>query len=157
MNIRPLLPVLIFFVVALPSAVRAEMLSVKVPIANFRSGPSTSEPVEFTATRYYPVRVLEREDGWCKIKDFEGDLAWVADRLLARVRTIVIKAARGNIREAPTTSAEVAFQAERGEVFKVLDRKGRWLRVVDVKGGNGWVREDLAWGMKKLDDAGGSS
>ncbi|WP_437729148.1 SH3 domain-containing protein [Sorangium sp. So ce861] len=157
MNIRPMVPVLLFFVVALPSAAQAEMLSVKVPVANFRAGPSTHEPVEFTATRYYPVKVLEREGGWCKIKDFEGDLAWVADRLLARVKTIVIKASRGNIREAPTTSAEVAFKAERGEVFKVLDRKGRWLQVIDEKGGKGWVREDLAWGMKRIDDATGSS
>ncbi|WP_437321695.1 SH3 domain-containing protein [Sorangium sp. So ce385] len=157
MNIRPMVPVLFFIVVAFPSAAQAEMLSVKVPVANFRAGPSTREPVEFTATRYYPVKVLEREGGWCKIKDFEGDLAWVADRLLARVKTIVIKAARGNIREAPTTSAEVAFQAERGEVFKVLDRKGRWLQVIDEKGGKGWVREDLAWGMKRPGDASGSS
>ncbi|AUX21920.1 peptide-binding protein [Sorangium cellulosum] len=155
MNIRPILPVL--FVVALPSVARAEILSVNVPVANFRAGPSTSEPVEFTATRYYPVKVLDREDGWCKIKDFEGDLAWVADRLLAKIKTIVIKVPRGNVREEPTTSAEVAFQAERGEVFKVLERKGRWLHVVDVEGEKGWVREDLAWGTKKVGNAGGSS
>ncbi|MGK3960068.1 SH3 domain-containing protein [Sorangium sp. So ce118] len=153
---RPMVPV-IYAVVALSSVARAELLSVKVPVANFRAGPSTSEPVEFTATRYYPVKVLEREGGWCKIKDFEGDLAWVADRLLAKVKTIVIKVPRGNVREAPTTSAEVAFQTERGEVFKVLDRKGRWLRVVSVGGAKGWVREDLAWGMKRLEETGGSS
>lgn len=156
MNMRPMVAV-IFAVVALSSVARAELLSVKVPVANFRAGPSTSEPVEFTATRYYPVKVVEREGGWCKIKDFEGDLAWVADRLLAKVRTIVIKVPRGNVREAPTTSAEVAFRTERGEVFKVLDRKGRWLRVVNVEGAKGWLREDLAWGMKKLEDTGGSS
>lgn len=156
MNIRPALPVL-SVVVALSSVARAEMMSVNVPVANFRAGPSTSEPVEFTATRYYPVKVLERDDGWCKIKDFEGDLAWVADRLLAKVKTIVIKVPRGNIREEPTTSSEVAFQAERGEVFKVLDREGRWLQVVGVQGEKGWVREDLAWGMKNIEDAGGSS
>ncbi|KYF73936.1 hypothetical protein BE11_50540 [Sorangium cellulosum] len=156
MNMRPMVPV-ISAVVALSSVARAELLSVKVPVANFRAGPSTSEPVEFTATRYYPVKVLERAGGWCKIKDFEGDLAWVADRLLARIKTVVIKVPRGNVREAPTTSAEVAFRAERGEVFKVLDRKGRWLRVVNVEGAKGWLREDLAWGMKKLEDTGGSS
>ncbi|WP_437875383.1 SH3 domain-containing protein [Sorangium sp. So ce513] len=154
---RPIVPV-IFAVIAFSSVARAEeMLSVKVPVANFRAGPSTSEPVEFTATRYYPVKVLEREGGWCKIKDFEGDLAWVADRLLGRISTIVIKVPRGNVRKAPTTAAEVAFQTERGEVFKVVDRKGRWLRVVNEGGDKGWVREDLAWGMKKIEDAGGSS
>lgn len=156
MNIRSALPVL-SVVVALSSVARAEMMSVNVPVANFRAGPSTSDPVEFTATRYYPVKILEREDGWCKIKDFEGDLAWVADRLLAKVKTVVIKVSRGNIREKPTISAEVAFQAERGEVFKVIDREGRWLHVVGVEGDKGWVREDLAWGMKKVEDAGGSS
>lgn len=156
MSMRPIVPV-IFAMMVFASVARAEILSVKVPVANFRAGPSTSEPVEFTATRYYPVKVLEREGGWCKIKDFEGDLAWVADRLLARISTIVIKVPRGNVRKAPTTSAEVAFQTERGEVFKVLDRKGRWLRVVNEGGDKGWVREDLAWGMKKREDAGGST
>ncbi|WP_437683900.1 SH3 domain-containing protein [Sorangium sp. So ce131] len=153
---RASLPVLVALA-ALPGAARAEILSVNVPVANFRAGPSTSEPVEFTATRYYPVKVLEREDGWCKIKDFEGDLAWVAGRLLARVTTVVIKVSRGNVREAPTTSAEVAFQVQRGEVFKVLGRKGRWLRVAALQGETGWVREDLAWGMTKPEGSGGAS
>ena len=49
------------------------------------------------------------------------------------------------------------LRTERGEVFKVVDRKGRWLRVVNVEGAKGWLREDLAWGMKKLEDTGGSS
>lgn len=127
----------------------AEMRSVAVPTANFRSGPSEDAEIKFVGNMYFPVKVLETRDGWTKIKDFEGDSAWVASRLLSKtVAAVVIKSKRANIREKPSKKADIAFKVERGEVFKVLERDGEWLRVVDVNGEQGWVFDRLVWGMK---------
>lgn len=148
MKLRPMLLALVAVALS-SSAASAEMLSVKVPTANFRAGPSTQQDISFSATKYYPVKVLKKEAGWCKIVDFEGDEAWVAERLLSRAKTIVVAVPHANMREKPTTKSGVVFKVERGEVFKIEKREGRWLFVRDAKGESGWIREDLAWGMKK--------
>lgn len=147
MNFRVVFVVLVSLL--LPSVARAEMKSVRVREANFRAGPSTSDDIKFSAGLYYPVKIVEKKRGWCKIRDFEGDKAWVAARLLSSRRTLVVKVRRGNVREKPTTKSDVAFKVERGEAYKILDREGRWLKVTDESTGTGWIREDLAWGMLK--------
>jgi SH3-like domain-containing protein len=123
-----------------------EILCVKGESANFREGPGQDHPILFAADRFYPVEVLETKDGWSKIKDFEGDVAWVAARLLAKQETVVVEEDRVNVRDDAGTSSEVVFKAERGEVFKVEKRDGRWLKVVDASGDGGWIRDDMVWG-----------
>lgn len=130
----------------LPQVASAEILSVKGASANFRAKPGAAGKIKFSADRFYPVEVLETKNGWSKIKDFEGDEAWVASRLLAKQPSIVISADKANIREAPGTSSDVLFKAERGEVYKIEQRKDRWLKVVDSRGDGGWIRDDMSWG-----------
>src|SRR5690606_30210507 len=55
---------------------------------------------------------------------------------------------RVNVRDGSSTSAEIVFKAERGEVFKVEQRQGKWLKVVDAAGDGGWIREDMVWGER---------
>ncbi len=130
------------------SAGAAEILSVKNESANFREGPGEKHPVVFAADRFYPVEVVEKKDGWTKVKDFEGDVAWVAERLLTKQETVVVEGDRVNVREKANTTSEIAFKAERGEVFKVDERSGKWLKVVDANGDGGWIRDDMVWGEK---------
>lgn len=125
----------------------AEMRSVKVPTANFREGPSLQHDVLFTADQYYPVRVLNCDDGWCKIEDFEGDHAFVAERLLGDQATVVIKAPKANVRTKPSTQSSVLFKLERGEALRVTGHEGSWVQVVDGTGDAGWVHKNLTWGL----------
>ena len=151
----------------IPQIASAEILSVKGASANFRDKPSTGGKIKFSADRYYPVEILETQNGWAKVKDFEGDEAWVAERLLAKQPSIVISADKANVREGPSTSTDVLFTAERGEVFKIEERKDRWLKVMDARGDGGWIRDDMSWGepitgekakpkdkLEKIDDKG---
>lgn len=130
----------------LPTIASAEMLSVKGTSANFRDKPQESAKIKFSADRFYPVEVIEKKNGWAKVKDFEGDEAWVAERLLAKQATVVISADRANIRERPSTSSDVLFKVERGEVFKIEERKEHWIKIVDGRGDGGWIRDDMTWG-----------
>jgi SH3-like domain-containing protein len=142
----------------IPGLASAEILSVKSSTASFRDAPHQASKVKFTADQFYPVEVVERKAGWTKVKDFEGDTAWVADKLLGKQGTIVVTADRANVRSKPSTSGEVLFKVERGEVFKIEERgDGGWLKVVDARGDGGWLRGDMTWGDPKAEPKGGSA
>lgn len=130
------------------SAAAAEILSVKNESANFREGPGEKHPIVFAADKFYPVEVVEKKDGWARVKDFEGDVAWVAERLLGKQETVVVEGDRVNVRDKASTTSEIVFKAERGEVFKVEERQGKWLKVVDASGDGGWIRDDMVWGER---------
>jgi len=133
----------ILFIAQLASA---ELLSVKTATANFRELPHEASKIKFTADKFYPVEVVEKKAGWVKVKDFEGDTAWVAQKVLAKQATVVISTDRANVREAANTKSDVLFKVERGEVFKIEDKKGDWIKVVDAHGDGGWIRNDMTWG-----------
>jgi SH3-like domain-containing protein len=132
-----------------PSFASAEMLSVKAQSANFRANPNDKATIVYSADKFYPVEVLERKAGWAKVKDFEGDTAWVAERVLGKQQTVVIHADAANIREKPSTTSEVVFKVAHGEVFKVQERKDDWVKVVDAHGDGGWIRADMTWGIEE--------
>jgi SH3-like domain-containing protein len=143
------LPALLFGLPLLLSAgvSSAETLSVKTSSANFRERPHEAAKIKFSADKFFPVEVIEKKSGWVKVKDFEGDEAWVAEKVLAKQPAVVITAERANIREKANTSGDVLFKVERGEVFKVEERSGSWIKVVDARGDGGWIRADMTWGL----------
>ena len=125
---------------------RAEIRTVAVPSANFRAGPSPKEPVLFSADRYYPVEVIGQHKDWLRVRDFQGDEAWVSASLLGRARAVVVTAEVANIRDKPTRDATVVHTAEQGAVFVVAGKRGCWVSVADAEGVIGWVHEGVLWG-----------
>lgn len=142
-------------VLLIGASAHAEYRSVSVSSANFRTGPSTKEPIMFTADRYYPVKVIRCEDGWCETRDFEGDRAWVAERLLSDQAAVVVNVDRANIRHDPTTRSKVLFRVDWGEALKVTERRDDWLAIEDIEGATGWLFAELAWGVPTKAPEGG--
>lgn len=136
----------------LPSLASAEILSVKGTSANFREKPTETAKIKFSADKFYPVEIIDKKNGWAHVRDFEGEEAYVAERLLAKQASVVISSDKANIREAPNTASDVLFKAEKGEVFKIEERKEHWLKVVDSRGDGGWIRDDMTWGEAILDE-----
>jgi len=140
--------ILILLVTSLvvPGLVYAQQrLSVKVSIANLRSGPGTKYDVLWQVEQYHPVLVIEKEGNWYKIKDFENDVAWVHRSLLSTVPGVITIKEKCNIRADSTTKSSVRFKAERGVPFKVLEKKRDWLKVEHVDGDIGWIYKTLVW------------
>ncbi len=131
-----------------PGLIWAEMLSVKNKRVNFREGPSTSKKIVYSAERYYPVKVLARKGGWAKTKDFEGDVAWVLERLMGKTKCVVVKVQKANLRShARKKGSKIIFTAARGAAFKLLKRQGKWLLVQHADGDKGWIHKNLVWGL----------
>ncbi len=58
----------------------------------------------------------------------------------------MIKVKKGNLRDSPGLKGEVVGHVGYGEAFRVVERKGRWLKVATPDETLGWIREDLGWG-----------
>ncbi len=113
---------------------------------NLRAGPGTDHERLFVVSRGYPVKVLDRKNGWAKVEDYEGDVAWVAERLLSDRRTLLVVRDMVNIRQGPSTERAVAFKAERNVLLQFLGQKGDWIHVRHADGDEGWVYAPLVWG-----------
>lgn len=130
-------------------AARAELLSVAVDTANFRDGPSLEHDVLFTAQKYYAVEVIEKKGDWVKARDFEGDVAWIAARLLKKQEAVVVQVPCAIVRQEPDKNSPIAFKVDRSEGMSVHARQGAWLQVTNMDGAKGWVHRDVVWGDEK--------
>jgi SH3-like domain-containing protein len=110
--------------------------------------------VLFTAEQYYPVQVLRCAGGWCETRDFEGDVAWVAERLLSKQRAVVVNVNQANVRAEPSIESSVLFRVDWGEALKVNERKDDWISIEDVAGERGWVHSKLTWGLPRESEGG---
>jgi uncharacterized protein YgiM (DUF1202 family) len=115
---------------------------------NVRSQPSLKGHVVFRAPIGYPVEIKRRKGKWVLIQDWEGDAGWVFMPLLSNFQTAVVLVDNANVRCSPGIRHGVTTQVHRGEIYKVLERKGEWIKVGYYFEGNeiGWIRQDLIFG-----------
>lgn len=123
----------------------AERVTVKASIANMRSGPGTNHDVLWQVEKYHPFLVEEKRDSWVKIKDFEGDMAWIHESLLTNVEGVITNKPKCNVRSEPTTESGILFTVERGVPFRVITRQGDWIHVEHADGEKGWIFHTLVW------------
>jgi len=142
--LKPLVMILMLIFTA--SAVgAAERMAVVAGTANVRSGPGTKNDQLWQVEKYYPVLVVEKQSGWCRIKDFEGDEGWIEGSLLDKTPSVIVRVPKCNVRSGPGTEHETLFSATKGIPFKVLQTKGQWLQVEHADGDSGWVMKNLVW------------
>lgn len=142
---RSLLAVLV--VLLLCTNAWAETRSVRVKKANFRETPSDTADVLFTAEQYYPVKILERKRGWARVKDFEGEIAWVADRLLGSQKSVVIIVEKVMLRDKPRSDGAPVLEASWSDSFAVVQSQSGWLLLESASGKKGWVGVEFTWGV----------
>jgi SH3-like domain-containing protein len=137
---------LVLVIMACAGTAYAERMSVKAGKANIRSGPGAEKyPILWEVERFHPVEVLRKEDGWVFFRDFEGDEGWIYGQLLGKEETIITRKDMVNIRNGPGTQHDIAFKAERGVPFRVLQRKGDWIQIESSDGDKGWIHKNLVW------------
>jgi SH3-like domain-containing protein len=130
----------------MPGLVFAQQrVTVTSSIANMRSGPGTKYDVLWQVEQYHPVIIVEKRENWYKIKDFENDEAWIHKSLLGKVQGVITVKEKCNVRSKATTKSTVLFTVEKGVPFKVLEKKGNWLRIEHADGDVGWIFKTLVW------------
>jgi SH3-like domain-containing protein len=122
------------------------MVSINRPEVNMRTGPGTQHSAIWALSKGYPLQVLQRQNKWLKVRDFENDIGWVYRPLVGQQKHHIVKASTANLRSAPTTQSRIVGKAERGEVLRTLDKRSGWIKVQRHSGSKGWIAQRLLWG-----------
>jgi SH3-like domain-containing protein len=126
----------------------AEFRSVGEGGAVFFDAPSAQATKLYVARRYYPVSVVVSLEQWVKVRDAAGDLAWVEKRALSEQRTVIVTAARAQVRAAPEPAAPVLFDVEKDVALEVLEIAAPgWVKVGHAGGQSGFVSAAEVWGL----------
>ena len=126
-------------------AAASDRMAVKVDTANIRAQPDQQSDTLWQVEKYYPLLILEKKESWYRFKDFEGDVGWIHGSLVDDTPTVIVKVERANIRADAGTQYDLVFDAQKGTPFKVLEKKGRWLKVQHADGDVGWIFNALVW------------
>ena len=127
------------------------MVSVAGEKVNLRQSPSTQSPVLWELGQGFPLKIIGRKGKWLKVSDFESDVGWIHEDLVARKPHLIVKIGKNkktriNVRSGPGTNYEIIGKAEYGVVFETLARQSGWVKVRHEDGLIGWIKRSLLWG-----------
>jgi SH3-like domain-containing protein len=114
--------------------------------------PSVRAKGLFVLGRDVPVEVIVAVEGWYKIRDATGTVAWMEKKSAADRRTVVVRANVADILANPDASAAVVFKAEQNVLLELADPSYAtatpgWAKVRHRDGQTGYVRISQVWGL----------
>ncbi len=142
---KPYTIVLTILSILFSSVAFAERLAVSSNTANIRSGPGTNHDILWKVEKFYPVLILKKTNVWYYFRDFEEDEGWIHESLVNKTATVITKSDTANIRSGPGTKNKILFSVDRGIPFKILKKKGKWIRIQHADGDKGWIHKSLVW------------
>ncbi len=146
---RKIICLTVLSVVLLGSSVwAANMQSIGKDRVNVRSKPTLNSDIVFEASLGYPIHIEKQRNNWVYFTDWKSKTGWVYKPLISRTQTALITVEEANIRKGPSLRRPVVKQASRGEIYKIFDEKGEWVKVGYYLEDEviGWIRQDLVWG-----------
>ena len=117
--------------------------ALKASKINARCGPGMSYPIEWIFVKAdIPVQVLEEYEHWRKIKDFNGDEAWINKTMLKKKRTGLVQSKILSLYSKPDIKSNLLAHLETGVLVEIKSCDGSWclIKAQDFKGfvqGNG--------------------
>lgn len=122
--------------------------SVDAPVAVLYDAPSQQGKKLYLLKQQTPVELVVRLEGWSKVRDAEGSLAWIESKQLSEKRTVVVIAPRAEVRQADQPDAPVAFLADKWVALDFLGTASPgWVKVRHRDGSAGFVKTTQVWGL----------
>jgi len=114
--------------------------------------PSVRAKPLFVLGREVPVEVIVSVEGWYKIRDVTGSVAWMEKKSVADRRTVVVRATTADVLAGPEANAAVVFKAEQNVLLELADTSYAtstpgWAKVRHRDGQTGYVRISQVWGL----------
>ncbi len=114
--------------------------------------PSVRAKGLFVLGRDVPLEVIVAVEGWYKIRDATGTVAWVEKKFATERRTVVVRANVADVLASPESSAAVVFKAEQNVLLELADASYAtatpgWAKVRHRDGQTGYVRISQVWGL----------
>jgi SH3-like domain-containing protein len=114
--------------------------------------PSAKARPLFVLGRDIPLELIVNVEGWMKVRDVGGTVAWVDKKTIGDKRMIVVRAAVADILANPVDTAPLVFKAEQNVLLEVADTTyvattPGWVKVRHRDGQVGYVRIAQVWGI----------
>ena len=114
-------------------------------------GPSAKATKQYLYSRGSPVEVVVQIEGWLKVRDAQGALAWVEKKALTDRTNVQIKSPMADALAAPDMASPIVFRAETGVLLTLVTPQppntGAWAQVRHRDGQVGFVRVDALFGL----------
>jgi len=114
-------------------------------------GPSAKATKQFIYSRGTPVEVVVTIEGWVKVRDASGTLAWIERKGLGERSNVQVKSAIADIYTAPDAASPILFRADSGVLLQIVTPQppnaGAWTQVRHRDGQTGFVRLDSVFGL----------
>jgi SH3-like domain-containing protein len=114
--------------------------------------PSAKARPLFVLGRDIPLELIVSVEGWMKVRDAGGTVAWVDKKTVGDRRMIVVRTAVAEILANPVDTAPLVFKAEQNVLLEVADTTyvtttPGWVKVRHRDGQVGYVRIAQVWGI----------
>jgi SH3-like domain-containing protein len=121
-------------------------------VAVMYDAPSLRARPLFALGRDYPVETIVNLEGWSKVRDATGTVAWVEKKLIGDKRFVVVRAPTTDVLAAPEAGAPTVFKAEQNVLLELADTAYKsstpgWAKVRHRDGQTGFVRIQQVWGL----------
>jgi SH3-like domain-containing protein len=129
------------------AAAGAEFRSAAEAAVVLYDAPSSKARKLYIVNRGYPLEVIVQVEGWVKVRDATGTLAWAESKMLDAARTVLVRAAAVTIRQKPAEDAPSVAEVRRDVLLSVVEpAAGGWIQVKHRDGATGFVRAADVWG-----------
>ncbi len=121
-------------------------------VAVLYDAPSLKSKPLYALGRDYPLEVIVNVEGWLKVRDVGGTVAWIEKKAVADKRILVVRGAVADILASPEAGAPLVFRAEPNVLLELVDPNyiaatPGWAKVRHRDGQVGFVRIQLVWGL----------
>lgn len=138
----------LFLLASVGPALAIDYRSVDVPAAILYDAPSQKGKKLYLIKAQTPVEMVVRLGDWSKVRDAEGTLAWIENRHLAERRTLVVIAARAEIRQADQPEATLLATLDKWVALDLIEPAAPgWVKVRHRDGVTGYLRSTQVWGL----------
>ncbi len=99
-------------------------------------------------SRGYPLEIVVSLEGWAKVRDANGELAWIENKAIGDKRSVLVRVPVVDVREAANDKSAVVFRAEQNVVLDFIEYSAPgWAKVAHRDGQSGYVRTSQVWGV----------
>jgi len=133
---------------AAASAPAAEFRALGDKPAILYDAPSTRADRLFVASRLYPFEVLVRLDQWTKVRDANGEVAWIENGAFGARPTVLVTVPLADVRAGPGAQSPLVFEAYKQVILEVVEAPANeWVKVRHRDGQEGFIRVAHVWGV----------
>lgn len=124
-----------------------EFLSVSENAVVMYDAPSLKADKLFVVGLHFPVEVIVHVEGWVKVRDSSGSLAWIEKRFLSDQKFVIVTTTVADVNESSDVNSPLVFQVEENVILEWLDSDtDGWVKVRHKSGKSGYIRTNQVWG-----------